>query len=341
VEKDAPAGRKMVPDTVPEDWEGCGQLRNTFQPASAYVPRMSAQYVLALGFDEQGEQKRARFGFIGSSDIHQARPGASYKESNRVLYTDHKGVGQGGVSPDFYRADRESGAFYYTGGLVAVHARGRDRDSIWDALSQRNVYATSGDRTLVWFDLVNGPAGEAPMGSQVSMIEAPVFRVRALGAFEQVPGCPDYTLASLGEARAQALCGGECFRPGDRRKAVSRIEVVRIRPQVSPDETIAPLIEDPWRVFECPAEDGGAGCTVEFRDEEFAVTRRPALYYARVVQEPQLLIQGDPFGCQYDEDGNCLRREYCIGDRATADNNCLSEEEPRAWTSPIFVDYTR
>ncbi len=333
------AGRKVLDDTVPSDWQGCGQLRNTFQPASAYVPRMSAQYVLALGFDDRGREKRARFGLIGSSDIHQARPGPSYKESNRVLYTDHKGVGKGGVSPDVYRADKESGAFYYTGGLVAVHATGRDRDAIWGALSRRNVYATSGDRTLVWFDLLNGPRGEAPMGSQVAMAQAPVFRVRALGAFEQVPGCPDYTLAALGEARARSLCGGECFRPGDRRRAIDRVEIVRIRPQVSPDERIAPLIDDPWRTFDCSGSDAGFGCAVEFRDDEFAATKRPALYYARVIQEAQLLIQGDPFGCEYDEQGNCLARNYCIGDRASVDNDCLAEAQPRAWTSPIFVEY--
>jgi hypothetical protein len=146
-------------------------------------------------------------------------------------------------------------------------------------------------------------------------------------------------LAALGEARARSLCGGECFRPGDRRRAIDRVEIVRIRPQVSPDERIAPLIDDPWRTFDCSGSDAGTGCAVEFRDDEFAATKRPALYYARVIQEPQLLIQGDPFGCEYDEQGNCLARNYCIGDRASADNDCLAEAQPRAWTSPIFVEY--
>lgn len=60
------------------------------------------------------------------------------------------------------------------------------------------------------------------------MREQPRFRVKALGAFEQVPGCPDYALSALGEVR------------------------------------IAPLVEDPWRTFNCPGQ--GDGCVVEFED---------------------------------------------------------------------------
>ena len=333
-----PQGRKLFPDATLDDWAGCGQLQNTFQPPSMYVPRMSAQYNLALGYDARGEPKRARFGLIGSSDGHQARPGSSYRESNRLLYTDSKDLGRESMLTDYFKADKESGGFYYTGGLVAAHTNGRNRDAIWEALSSRNVYATSGDRMLVWFDLLNGPMGEAPMGSEVLLNETPYFRVRALGAFEQQPGCPDYAIAALGEARIQSLCGGECYRPGgERRKAITRIEVVRIRPQVSPDERIKPLIEDPWRVFECPGD--GRGCDVTFEDAQYGAGARSALYYARVIQEPEPLINGDPFGCEYDAQGKCIKRHYCVGENAKPDNDCQAAAEPRAWTSPIFLEY--
>lgn len=339
VEEGAPAGRKLFKQATLDDWAGCGQLQNTFQPSSMYVPRLSAQYNLALGFDQEGEARRARFGLIGSSDGHQARPGSSYKETNRLLYTDHKDVGKdSSTGMDFYKADKESGGFYYTGGLVAVHSPTRERDAIWDALDNRNVYATSGDRMLVWFDLLNGPAGETPMGSEVVLNETPLFRVKALGAFEQKPGCPDYAVAALGQERLASLCGGECYRPGgDRRKAITRVEIIRIRPQVRPKEKIASLIQDPWRVFDCPAD--GGGCEVEFQDPEYASSGRSTLYYARVLQEAEPLIAGDPFGCEYDEEGLCIKRNYCVGTNATPDNNCLAEAQPRAWTSPIFIEY--
>ena len=332
------AGRKTLKDTTLDDWAGCGQLQNSFQPSSAYVPKMSAQYNLALGFDAQGEPKRAKMGLIGSSDGHQARPGSSYKETNRVMYTDSKSIG--GEDDYSFRADREGGAFYYTGGLVAAHTDGRDRDAICTALDTRNVYATSGDRMLVWFDLINGPAGEVPMGSEVIMSASPQFRVKALGAFEQIPGCPDYAVAALGKNRVQSLCGGECYRPGgDKRKTLSRIEIVKIRPQIRPDEKITPLVEDPWRTFDCPSN--GEACIAEFEDSKYVEQGRAALYYARVIQTAEPLIGGDPFGCEYDEAGECVKRNYCIDDRATRDKNCTAPAEPRAWTSPIFVEYPK
>lgn len=338
VKRGFPRGRKLFEDTTLDDWEGCGQLQNSFQPSAEYVPRLSAQYNLALGFDENGQPKRARLGLIGSSDGHQARPGSSYKESNRLLYTDHKDLGRKWLRTDLRKADRESSGFYYTGGLIAAHSQGRDRDAIWSALNSRNVYATSGDRTLVWFDLLNGPTGAAPMGSEITMSDTPRFRVKALGAFEQVPGCPDYAVAALGNERLQSLCGGECFRPNaDRRKAITRIEIVRIRPQLSADEPVAPLVEDQWKIFNCPAQ--GEGCTVEFEDSDYMRDQRSALYYARVIQAPELLIVGDPFGCEYNAEGECVKRNYCVGENAMPEMNCLSEAQPRAWTSPIFVEY--
>ena len=81
VVRGAAAGRRLFPDATLEDWAGCGQLQNNFQPSSMYVPRMSAQYSLALGFDEEGAAKRARFGLIGSSDGHQGRPGSKLQRN--------------------------------------------------------------------------------------------------------------------------------------------------------------------------------------------------------------------------------------------------------------------
>jgi hypothetical protein len=223
---------------------------------------------------------------------------------------------------------------------VAVHSAGRDRGSIFEALRRREVYATSGDRILLWFELLNPPGGgpPAPMGSELRMLEAPRFAVRAAGAFEQLPGCAPPAPGGLSAARLERLCRGECYNPADQRRRIARIEVVRIRPQRVPGEAVAPLIEDPWRRFECPPDP--AGCRVEFSDEGFAGGGRDALYYARAVQEPTPTVNAGALRCKLDSAGRCESVNPCYGDyRTAADEDCLAPAGERAWSSPIFVDF--
>jgi len=202
-------------------------------------------------------------------------------------------------------------------------------------LKRKEVYATSGDRILLWFDLLQGER-EIAMGSEVSSAVSPRFRVSALGAFKQKPGCPDYALRGLGQERLQSLCGGECYNPADERHRIERIEVVRIRPQIFPDEPVGELIEDPWRSFAC--SDDPAGCRVEFTDEAFTTSGREALYYVRAIQEPTPMINAANLRCEYDEHGECIAVNPCYGDyRTPQDEDCLAPAQQRAWSSPIFV----
>ncbi len=227
-------------------------------------------------------------------------------------------------------------SFFLTGGLVAVHSGGRDRDSIWDAMDRREVYGTSGERILLWFDLLNAPGGPAPMGAEVQLATAPRFRVRAAGAFEQQPGCPDWARAALGDQRVEHLCRGECYHPGDRRHQIAYIDVVRIRPQVRPGEPVASLIDDPWKRLPCPP--GRDGCVVEFEDPEFAQADREAIYYVRAVQEPTPAVNAANLRCRYDDAGRCTEMDVCYGDyRTPFDDDCLAPNTERAWSSPIFV----
>lgn len=309
----------------------CGQLRNAFLPAFDYRPRGSAQYGLAIGgFDGAGEPERFRFGFLASSDNHRARAGSGYKEFGRLSMTD--GAPMGG---DW--RDGRATSFYYTGGLVAVHAEGRDRGAIFDALHRREVYGTSGDRILLWFDLLRDDGAREPMGREVRVSATPRFEVRAVGAFEQEAGCPEEVVERLGPERLEQLCLGECHNPGGRRRAITRIEVVRIRPQVEPGEPVEALIEDPWKVFDCPVEP--AGCRVEFEDSELLSSGREAVYYVRAIQEPTPAVNGDPLECERDEHGRCVAGRLCRGGGLEGGvvEDCLADVEERAWSSPIFV----
>ncbi|MBK7950278.1 MAG: DUF3604 domain-containing protein [Deltaproteobacteria bacterium] len=368
----AEAGSQMhltAPGVKAADWLDAGQCRDCTQPAFNYRPGGAAQAILAFSNFEtpDGFPRRFRFGLMASSDNHFGRPGTGYKEVHRSGFTESRSnvddlnpMLRPMVSPPaeeplpesraydpatsklagFALMEMERQASYFmTGGLVAVHGEGRSRSAIWDALQRREVYGTSGPRILLWFDLLNPPDGSGsavPMGGEVVTKESPRFEVRAVGSFEQAPGCPDYATTALGPDRLAHVCKGECYNPTPTRRPITRIEVVRIRPQNAPGEPIAPLIEDPWRSFACEGQP--EGCSVRFEDPDYATNARDAVYYVRAIEAPMLAVNAAGIACERDASGRCLTPKLCSGD---ATDDCLAPEEPRAWSSPIFVDWPR
>jgi hypothetical protein len=352
-------GHVTVPGVQVEDWLAAGQCTDCYMPAFNYRPASSAQYALAIGdFGAEGREvqpKRFRFGFIGSSDNHTARPGTGYKEVNRWEMTEVGEGGFGSFASKIGEAEPRSvpidsamikiqeferfASFLGTGGLVAVHSGGRDRDSIWRALERKEVYGTSGDRILLWFDLLTGPDQSLPMGSQAASTEIPRFRVRAVGAFHQKPGCPEYSISALSPERLHHLCRDECYHPSDERKRIARIEVIRIRPQIARGEAVIDLIEDPWRVLPCRPD--AAGCSAKFEDPEYPAAGRDTLYYVRAIQEPSPTVNGAQLRCETDETGQCISTSPCYIDSRTDDqDDCLADAKERAWSSPIFLQFS-
>jgi len=364
-------GRLTVPGAQVEDWGNCGTCPDCFLPAFDYRPRSSVQYILSLSNFDQGATDpargpggplRFRFGFVASSDNHSARPGTGYKEFGRLFNTEARGprdatwyerVNEGvrrdrsPVSVPIAEATRKlqsfqlldferAASFFLTGGLVGLHAEGRSRQAIWDALQKRSVYGTSGERILLWFDLLNAPQGVIGMGSETKLAETPIFRVRAAGSFVQLPGCPDVAARGLPAERLERLCRSECYNPGDRRHRITRIEVARIRPQARPGEPVDALIQDPWRTLRCPPDE--SGCTVEFDDPDFLAEQREVLYYVRAIQEPTPAVNAGLLRCTPGEGATCRSVEPCYGDyRTSPGDDCLAPNEERAWSSPIWV----
>ncbi len=357
----------VLPDAKVAEWLDCDQVRGEFKSALSPRPYETAQAALALQSeserDADGNPLRFRFGLIGSSDTHSARAGSGYKQVGRKGMTDARGFASeraerwmravgGGSAPDPARAvaaprseagfrgllDVERGAsFLYPGGLVAVHSAGRDRRSIWDALMRREVYATSGPRILLWFDLLNGPDGLSPMGSAVVQRETPRFEVRAVGSFVQQPGCPEHARDALSPERLDRLCLGECYYPTDQRERIEAIEIVRIRPGADPTDLDA-RIEDPWLRVPCPPDP--AGCVIRFEDPDFGSS--DLVYYARALQAPTPAINGANLRTRFDTEGNAIGVEPCFGGWPTPhSDDCLAPVSERAWSSPLFLDAPR
>lgn len=333
-------GYEAVPGVAASEWLDCGQCRDCYLPAFKLATKMSVQAGYALtNLTDPAHPLRYRFGMIGSSDEHKATPGTGFREDKG--FTDNAGT----ISKDYEvfspiistalgEWERE-GSYWYTGGLAAVHSEGRSRKQIWEAMKRKEVYATSGERILLWFDLVGG-ATRKPMGSEVSSSTDPRFEVTAIGAYKQAPGCADDVKSAAPPGFVEDRCLGECYNPTDARFVITRIEVVRIRPQIRADEPLEGLIEDPWKTLECPRNP--EGCKVTFVDDTFVSGGRPSLYYVRAIQEPTEQVNAAGLRCTYDANGNCSSIRPCYAGYRGEGDSCLAPEEERAWSSPIFVE---
>ena len=346
-----------------DEWLDAGQARGAYLPAFNYRPKKSAQYGLALrNNDYEDEKERFKWGFIASSDTHTARAGHGFKQLLRIGGTEARGA----VSARWRKllnevtAEKtESGlrtleelnelagvsaidverqaSFWSLGGLMAVHSEGRDRESIWQAMKRKEVYATTGHRILLHFDLIDEDS-TSPMGSFIESSSNPTFRVKATGSFKQLPGCPDYVHEALSEKKLQKIANGECYHPSDERYRLERIEVIKITPQNNKNEDPSTLIFDDWKSFQCNPKQ--VQCEIEFTDDEFETDQRDAVYYVRIIEEDSLLVNGSNMRTQVDADGHPISITPCYADyREDYEEECLGPGGHRAWSSPIFVDY--
>jgi hypothetical protein len=362
-------GHLSVPGVTSDAWLDAGQCTDCFLPSFNYRPATSVQAGLATAHfaDEAAQATRFTWGFIGSSDNHRARAGTGYKQVDRRMNTEATGPSDEGwrgvlfpppeaddevpyskplTAEEFAKvpglrtveAERQA-AFLHAGGLAAVHADNRSREAIWDGLQRREVYATSGQKILLWFNAVDKAGAKTPMGGRIAASQAPTFEVRAAGAFKQKPGCPDFTKAGLDESRIAKICSGECDNPSDERSLITRIEVVKIRPQATKGEALASLIQDRFIVHTCKPDANG--CTFTFTDPDFATGKRDALYYVKAIQEPEPMINADPLKCERDAAGKCVKVNLCYGDYRSGPSDCTASAEPRAWSSPIYIDYAK
>jgi hypothetical protein len=135
-------------------------------------------------------------GFIGSTDTHNAIPGAT-EEDNYVGHLGKRDAGHRNVQDHFQDNP---------GGLAVVWAEENSRDAIFAAIRRRETYATSGTRPIVRFyggwdyetdlcespDLVErGYANGVPMGGELGAPargESPHFLVSVL----KDPGTPGH-----------------------------------------------------------------------------------------------------------------------------------------------------
>jgi len=265
-----------------------------------------ARYALIEGLreaDRIGVNPYA-FGMIGATDIHTGTPGPAEEWETATFDA------------------RVPGPGYNLGGLAAVWAEENSRESIFEALRRREVYATSGSRMTVrlfggWdypenlcdaSDLVaQGYAGGVPMGADLPARKkggkSPSFVVSAM----QDPGTPEH--------------------PGN---LLQRIQIVK--GWSDPDGTFHQQVVDVVgrrdngaSVDTKTCEVSGPGerqlCAV-WQDPEFDSNQR-AVYYARVFENPS---------CRFST-RICNENPTATG---CGDPDVPDTIQDRAWTSPIW-----
>jgi hypothetical protein len=330
--KGASECRRGMWRVVGED-EACDfeQLRSTATPdcdAGVGVGAMGGKgctsrldfvrYVLAFGL---GEAERLginpyRLGIVASTDTHLGDPG----NVDEAAFPGVDGVRDATVEARLGPAVVTENP----GGLAGVWAEENTRDAIFDALSRRETFGTSGPRISPRFFggwafpaslcddaalVARGYAGGVPMGGDLPRppddATAPVFVVSALAD----PGTADAPGGRL--ERVQIVKG---WTGSDGRIHQAVYDVAAAAPAAGVDAAT------------CASSGGGATllCGV-WRDHDFDVTRR-AVYYARILETPS---------CRWSS------RQCLALPAASRPPSCPPEGEPelvreRAWTSPIW-----
>lgn len=370
------------------DWGVCGQCRDCYQPAFNYNPLGSVQKALASAyFDAQGRPTYYRFGFINSTDTHAARPASVMEDKlSAELVMAHGGAllynlaqktkrGVAGMDASVPMWGYERIANYLNpGGLVAVLAEHRTRDDLWQALTERHVYGTSGGRIELWLRarlVRQGRTEMVEMGEVSTSAGNPTFYLKARGAFVEDGTCrydeqPEIR-AAMSRHEFERLCFSQCYNPGDERTPISRIEVVKVRQPLtitearmadlkwSPENPDG-LIYDPYWVAEFHREQVEWSWTdSEFKKE---APGRSVAYYFRVIQEPTpgyncrptaRLTRGQTCDNRIPKPEKVAAKANPQGraepvSRAELGDACYSDAEDvetyceeRAWTSPIYI----
>ena len=59
----------------------------------------------------------------------------------------------------------------------------------------------------------------------------------------------------------------------------------------------------------------------------------------RAIEAPIPVVNAGALRCERDERGRCIRTNACAASKTPPGDDCLAEDEQRAWSSPIFVGW--
>jgi hypothetical protein len=304
-------------------------------PINQYPARNMVREVLKDGLAFEGDLgvNPFRFGFIGSTDNHNATSGAVAEEG---------WTGAGGNEDSSPARQIGLGMRNNPGGLAVVWAEENSRDAVFAALRRRETYATSGTRPVVRFfagDLDGVTCGQPdfvsqsyatglPMGGKLAQkcdAASPRFAVWAM----KDPG----TMAKPGtDLQRVQIVKGWVDADGNTQEAVF---------DVAGDANNGAYVD----TATCDPTGSGAAelCTV-WEDPTFHPSQR-AFYYVRVLEDPTCRwstyvcksVGVDPFSPDCTTQAANAGPDFadCCANE-TNDPFLSPTIQERAWTSPIW-----
>jgi len=276
---------KVMPICEGEDNVGCGS-KNSFAREGL---KKGLELEQTLGFNP------LKFGFIGSTDTHNSTSGDTEEwdfrgSMNAVTASARKRIGY--LGDDQYQAkDDVKSIIRNPGGLAAVWAKENTREALFEALKNRETYATSGTRIKLRFfsgweldanitsspDLINQAYDQGvPMGSVMNTIkdgQTPSFVVWAM---------KDPLSSNL--QKIQMIKGW--MENGERKEKVFDIACAD---GLSVDLASGRCPDNVAKVdlYDCSVDEskGAKELKVLWKDKEFN-EQQSAFYYVRVLQNP-------------------------------------------------------
>ena len=255
-----------------------------------------------------------KFGLIGATDTHNANPGDTEE-------WDFRGANSFVGSPAERRLNNDvrQPAINNPGGLAAVWAPENTRDALFDAMSRREVYATSGTRmTLRFFAGADLPSDLAETGDLEAAYASGVPMGGTLDASEGAPRLFVWATQDVDHAPLAKIQIVKGWLEGDKtHEKVFDVACARTNAVGDCEAANAPvnLNTCAWA-----SSEGVPELRVSWSDPNFDASQN-AFYYARVVQIPT---------CRWSTYDALRLGIEPIADFTTAVNEM-------AWSSPIWV----
>jgi hypothetical protein len=278
-----------------------------------------------------------KLGLVGGTDAHNGTPGNTIEQ---VFPRDPGWAGAVKPGGPLSLQAAPVVSTWNPGGLAVIWAEENTRDSLFDAMRRKEVYATSGTRPVVRF--FGGWSFDAGLCGETNRDEIGYAQGVPMGGDLPTPAgaAPTFVVSALKDPGSTEYPGTD----------LQRIQIVKgwVDDLGDTHETVYEVAGDPdngaW-VNETTCEPTGIGfnelCAV-WTDPDFDPTR-PAFYYARVFENPSCRYTTyqciDPIGINpflYDEEGEPECPAAAPGGEICCNPAIKPAMQERAWSSPIW-----